>query len=314
MTNAEVPTWRRLVVAVVVFLVVCFVGVAIAGAAGDLKDIDYQWSPGWLVLSVALLVLGLTMHCEIWRRILIGIGGSIGWRAAWRTWSFSLLARYVPTQVLMPVTRAALAQREGVPRATTITSFAYEFLLAVGAAATMALGYLLTLPALEGSPFRWLIVLAPVGLFACAHPRVVDVVAARLGKQLGFEPSHTPLSPARVVLVFAAYAASFFVLGLSIYALARGLRPVGGLTFDIATSFAIGYVASFLAFFLPAGLGAREGAMAAALTTAMPSGVAIAVVAGSRIALTGVELLFAVVTGLIARGHVGAATPAGDEA
>ena len=299
--DAEVPAWRRLLVAVLGFLVVCFVAIALVGAVADLEPIDYVWSPGWLALSFALLVVGLVMHCEIWRRILQGIGGDLPVRSAYRTWSYSLLARYVPTQVLMPITRAALAAREGVPKATTITSFAYEFLLAVGAAATLSLSYLLTLPELEGNPLRYLVVLAPVGLFLCAHPRVVDLVATKMGARLGFEPAHVPLRPTRVLAVFAAYAASFVVLGLSIYALGRGIRPIGGLTFDVATSFAIGYVASFLAFFLPAGLGAREGAMAAALTTAMPSSVAFAVVAGSRIALTACELLFAVVSGWVAR-------------
>jgi hypothetical protein len=291
----RLPTPRRLLLAVVVFLVAVFVGYTLVARVADLKNVDAQPSVGWLVLSFVLLSAGVQLHAELWRRILADVGGGsrLRPRTAYRVWGVSLLARYVPTQLLMPITRVAMAEREAVPKSVTATSFAYEFLIGVGAAMALSLGYVLTLPQAQGTLQRLALILVPVVVLACVQPRVVDAVAERTGRRLGFEPAHVSLRPWHVAAYAFAYATSFVLLSVSIYAFARGIRPGTDLSAELLTSFPAAYVASFLAFFLPAGLGAREGAMAAVLSSAMPLSAAVAVTIGSRVLQTVVEVLFA---------------------
>ena len=89
--------------------------------------------------------------------------------------------------------------------------------------------------------------------------------------------------PGALVLFALVYAVSFVLGGLAVYALARGLAPVGGLSWEVVTAYSVGYAASILAFFIPGGLGAREAAIATALSAAMPFRVALAVAIGSRL-------------------------------
>jgi hypothetical protein len=301
------PTTRRLLLAVVGFLVAVFVGYTLVARAADLKRIDTQPSVAWLTFSVLLLALGMQMHAELWRRILADVGGGKPMRphAAYRIWGVALLARYVPTQVLMPITRVALAEREGVARSVTATSFAYEFLIGVGVAMAMALGYVFSLPQAHGTPLRLALLMAPVILLASVQPRVVDAVAERTGRRLGFEPAHVSLRPWHVAAYAVAYAVSFVMLSFSIYAFARGIQPGTNLTVELLTSFPVAYVASFLGFFLPAGLGAREGAMAGVLSSAMPLSAAVAVTVGTRVVQTVVELVFAGGWSLVSRRRAG---------
>jgi hypothetical protein len=282
-------------VAVAGSLVAVFVGYALVSRIADLRHVDIQPAPGWLLLSLVLLSGGVQMNAELWRRILADVGGGtrLRPRTAYRVWGVSLLARYVPTQLLMPVTRVEMARREGVARSVTATSFAYEFLIGIGVAVAMSLGYLFSLPQVHGTPLRFGLVLAPVVLLGSVHPRVVDAVAERMGERLGFEPAHVSLRVGHIAGYALAYGASFLVLSLSVYAFARGIRPGIGLTAELLTTFPVGYAASLLVFFLPAGLGAREGAMAGVLSSAMPVSVAVAVTIGTRVTQTVVELAFA---------------------
>ena len=66
----------------------------------------------------------------------------------------------------------------------------------------------------------------------------------------------------------------------------------GGSLLYVGLSFLTSFVVSMLAFIFPSGLGLREGAFALALGRNLPGGVAIAISAGTRLALTLAELVF----------------------
>ena len=92
------------------------------------------------------------------------------------------------------------------------------------------------------------------------------------------------------------------IAGLSLYALAQSFYPVG--IADLPTmvgAFGVATAFSFLAFLLPGGLVAREAAMTLALSPIMPPAPALAIAVVSRILQLALEVVFAVVTPLLAR-------------
>lgn len=305
MTIVEQPedrsVLRRAAVPLVAGLVAIFLVASVVALVGDLPAIEWQVSVPWLVASWLLFVCGQGVHAELWRRLLRSAGGRVDELDGQRIFALSLLARYVPTQILLAVTRMRMAHGLGVARTVTLASLTYEIVLVLGTSTALSAGFLLARPELDGSPLRWLVVVAPLGAFVLLHPRVVDVVAGRLAKQLGEPAEHSSIAWGKLVGFAVLYALSFLLFGLAVWAFARGIADVGGLTWDVLTAYAVGYVASILAFFVPGGLGARDAATAAALSGVMPVSVALAVSIGTRLLQTSVELSWAGGTAVLER-------------
>jgi uncharacterized membrane protein YbhN (UPF0104 family) len=279
-----------------------FLILGVVSQVGKLPKISWNFSLGWLVLAFVCLIALQGMHAEAWRRILHDLHGDIPPRKGWVIWNVSLLARYVPTQVLMAVTRVTLCSREGVPRKVSIASIAYELALVTASSFVIAAWGFTELPALKGDAWRWLIFLIPLAAVVCLHPRIFSHLSGRLLRRLGSDALPRTLSVAMVVRLGAFYLASFIVVGVGVLCLVRSLHSVqAGDIPVIISAWSVGYAAALIAFFVPGGLGVREGALAAVLSAVLPTGVAIAVAVAVRLAQTGVELLYAGASVLYAR-------------
>jgi len=289
----NLPSTRRVLVAVAASLAAIFLVAGVISSVAGLPEIAWDVRPGWIVLSFGLFFGAQLSHAELWRRVLRDAGGRVGPLPAQSIFAASLLTRYVPTQILMVVTRVGMSERESVPRSVALTSIVYEFALVVGTSIALSLGFLFSLERLEGSPLRFALLLAPVAILALLHPWVIDLLSNRLAPRLGARSAHRTIPVGRLLLYVAGYAASFAIFGLATAAFAHGIRPLDELTFSVLTAYAVAYASSVLAFLVPGGLGAREAAMASALTTAMPFSVALAAAIGVRVVQTVVELVTA---------------------
>jgi hypothetical protein len=303
-------TRKRVVIALVVVVSALFVVLAIVTAVGDLPDLEVRLSPGWLALSVLLLLVFQPLCAELWRRLLHEVGGELPRPRAHAIFNVSLLTRYVPTSVLLAVSRIELSHREGVPRSVTVASFAYEFALSVGTAGALAVSFVISLDSLQGHAWRFLVLLAPVALLLALHPRVIDALETRVARRFGVTSAHVTIPLRRHVGFVASYLIVWLVAGLGVWAMARGIQPVDGPDLTSLTSYAIGFAAAAVAFVLPAGLGARDIATATALSASMPFSVALTASIGVRLVQTAIELFYAGTTTLWARrAAVSAARP-----
>jgi hypothetical protein len=294
-------TRRRVVIAVVVVLAALFLALALVTSTKSLPDLELHLSAPWLVLAVVGLLAFQPGLAELWRRLIRETGGELTVPRAQAIYNVSLLTRYVPTQILMAVTRIELANREGVKRPTSVASFAYEFALSVGSASALSVSFVIGLHSLRHQPLRYLVLLVPVALLLLLHPRVIAELESRVAKRLKVTSSPTAIPRAKLLLFVVAYLALWLEAGTAVYCLARGIHHVGSPTATALCSYAIGYAAAAAAFVVPAGLGARDAATATALATAMPFSVAIATAAIVRLVQTLIELFYAAATSLWAR-------------
>ena len=285
-----------------VLVVAIFVALAVGGQWSRLPDFPWRLEPAWIGLAVLGFAVLLALHAEGWRQILIGMGHRLPSPLTRAIWAKSILARYVPTNALLVVTRVTLTGREGVPQRIALASIVYELSMQVAAALTVGAYFVVELDALREVPARFLVVLVPVVAVIGLHPvifhRIVDWVFARLGR----EALPLSLSFARVLAITALYAVSFLVAGAAVGAFSQGLYPIdpAGILALLA-SWSVGFGLAVVAFFSPAGLGAREAGLATALAAAMPTEVAVALAVLIRILVTSVELVFAGVSTLWAR-------------
>jgi hypothetical protein len=288
-----------------VLLVLLFVGLAIAREATRLDPEGLRFDAPWLVLAVAGFLALQLAHTELWRLQLHALGHDLPRRRSYAIWCVSAIARYVPTSMLMPTLRIALAQREGVPKRITLASLVYEAALALVGAIVVSAYFLLQLPALDDRPVRWVVLALPVVALVVLHPRVFGPLSARALRRIGRAPLPLTLPARRLLVLAALYAGSFLLAGASLYALGQALYPLNADDLPrILGAFAIGFSASVIAFMLPGGLGARELALVAALDPVMPVAVALAVAIASRLVQIALEIALAALTpALAARGE-----------
>jgi hypothetical protein len=287
--------------AVVVIIFGSLVGFIIA-QWNKLPDYNWQFRPGWLgiaAISVALLYVG---QGELWRAILADLGEHLDAPRARAIFGKSLLARYVPTSILMFVSRVMLAERQGVPRRVCLASMVYETGLAVCAAVIAGSYFVITLPSLANQPARFAILavgfLALLGL----HPKIFEQVANYTLRKLGRESLPTALPFSRVVLFCGLYLLTWVCVGFGVFAFASSLQPIPASdVLYVTAAYSVGFCVAVATFIGPGGLGVRDATLAAALAVVVPGAVAAAIAVSFRIFQTGIEVLYVVAVNALSR-------------
>jgi hypothetical protein len=297
------PGLRMALRVAVVALIVASVAFALTKEAGRIGDIAWRFRPGWLALCLAALLVFQYLHIELWRLILRLLGRDIEAARGRAIWSTTLLARYVPTSALMAVGRVALSEREGVPKRVTLASVVYELAFTVVSALALCAYLLWRLPALDAHSWvRWVATAAVLIGIAALHPAIFHRAADHAFRRLRRAPLPLSLPFGRVLELTVMYVVSFVVAGVAVLAMAHALHDVSASdTYTAIASYGLGYVAGVIAFVIPGSLGAREAGVALGLSAALPWTVAVAVAIAVRLLQMGVEVLYAVVTPVLAR-------------
>jgi glycosyltransferase 2 family protein len=221
-------------------------------------------------------------------------------RPARAIWGKSILARYVPTNVLMLVSRVVMADRLGVTKRVTLASVVYELGFQFGTAVMVGAYFVIQLPSLEDQAARYAILVIVPAVLVGFHPRVFVPVTSWALRKLGRDPLPKAL-PFRQVLGFLVlYTAAWAIAGLGISAFASALTPLDASDIPyVAASYPVAFCVAVLTFIVPSGLGTRDAALATAMTAVLAGTVATAIAVGFRLFQTALELLFvAAVAGL----------------
>lgn len=282
--------WRGLGQLALAAILAWFVGRAVAGQWGALRQAEWDvtLAPGWLALSVGLVLLTFALQVESWRTILAGWGQQLGRMAAARTWFLANLGRYLPGKVWSVAGMIVMATRQGV--ATWAATASAVVLQAIGLGAALAL-VAATLPAADTG----LRVAVGAGIAAgtlalMAWPPAIHALQ-RLVPRLS---ELQPLPGGTLVAGSALSAAGWLSYGASFWALSRGLGQPPLLSVWVATGmFALAYTVGLLALFAPGGAVVREAVLLALLAPILGPGAALTLALASRLLLTVVELAVA---------------------
>ena len=63
------------------------------------EPIAWRIAPGWIALSLGLVLATYAVQIESWRRMLAGWGPRLGWRESARVWVLSSMGKYLPGKV-----------------------------------------------------------------------------------------------------------------------------------------------------------------------------------------------------------------------
>ena len=259
----------------------------------ELPDFDWHFAPGWLALSGVCVLLFYIAQCEIWRLILGALGEHLDPVPARAIWGKSLIARYVPTNVLMLVGRMVMAERYGCAKRVTLASMVYELGLGVGTAVMVGAYFVIQLPSLEDQPARYAVLAVIPLVMVGFHPRIFAPLANFALGKLGRQPLPSALGYGRVLEFSLMYIACWAVIGLGVYAFASALTEVDASDLPyIAAAYPVAFCVAVLTFIVPSGLGTRDAALATAMAAVLPGAVATAIAVAFRIFQTAIELLY----------------------
>jgi hypothetical protein len=230
--------------------------------------------------------LFLMLGCELWRRLLGGLGHSLSYRQAFGALFISNLGKYLPGSVWNLLGRVVLCERMGVPKLATSISLLMETACQVVAALLVAL---LTLPCFAaGTPIAdaRLLGAAVLAVAVGMHPRLLNLWLAVGQRLIGKELPRLPFSYGFVLAVLSCYTLNWLLLGASFALLGQSMTGAAFAPTQIGIligGFAISWNVGVFALFTPAGLGAREAALVLLLGSAFPPGWPAALALVSRL-------------------------------
>jgi hypothetical protein len=274
-------------------MVVVALGIALARGWTNVSQYQWRLEPGWLALGGALFIAAYVMNG-------IAYCVAVEWlspvhpsrRVGLSIWARSLLARYIPGNVMMVVGRAVMAHDEGVPKRATLAATIYEQALALGIGTVAAVVFLVGYGNPGDPHLLWLLLVVPVVL-VCVHPVPFRKLSTWVLRRTGRPPLAALFSSWQVVKLLILYSAGTAVLLVAVWALLRAAAgPEIGGAVEIGLAFMFAYVISVLAFIIPSGIGIRDGILAVVLARHVPGGVALALSFGLRFVMTLLELLF----------------------
>lgn len=260
---------------------------------------------GLVGLSALPLAIGVLIQAVAWRVLLARMTGSaVPLKPAIVLHVDSMLARYTPGKVGLPLVRMAGAPSVGVKAATVAVSIGLEMLSFTALGGLIGFGLLASssgaettrrLAALSSWSWPFLAGFALITLLLLTVDR--RRVPARLLTALRID-GRGPLVPAALPLFHVAYWGTWALHG---YLMTLAVGAPSSVAFASSGLYVLAVVIGFLAMVAPAGAGVREAVISLGVTPAVGASATLAVVLVSRIATVVVEVLVWAGTRLVAR-------------
>ncbi|HEU5268417.1 MAG TPA: lysylphosphatidylglycerol synthase domain-containing protein [Jatrophihabitans sp.] len=244
-----------------------------------------------LAISSLAVLAGMYAMLKTWQVTVAGLGSPLGLVPAGRIFFLGQLGKYVPGSIWPVVVQMELGADAGVPRATSVLTLLFIYLLYTTSAALVSAA---CLPWVTDLVPIWLAVLALLAGLALLLPPVLNRLIGT-GLRL-LRQQHAPrMRPRAIFTAFGWALAMWACFGVHILALARDLHPpltwhllllsVGGYT--------LAWICGFLFVLAPAGGGVRELVLTALLAGTLSHDAAFAVALVSRLMMTVADLVCA---------------------
>lgn len=303
--------------AVLVGLVFFFLGRKIYTDWPQIRSYPWEFDVPWLIASIVLLAMMYFGHAFTWLLILIRFKHPVPVLPGLYVWFKSLIARYVPGNVLMVLGRVIMIEPYGVPKRISLTSVAYEQAMLLATATTVIAMALPFWPKLQSfSSFIWLVLIVPPLAIIMLHPKILDLLGNWVLRKAGRDTIEDFLPFTDIIWIFCLYAILWVVAGLGLFAMASAVTNMELTNLPIVIASApLAWLISVMFFISPSGLGVREGVYAYTLDFAFENaGVASAFAILIRFWQTLLEVVVVlVVMGLVKVRHIKMKTAAAGE-
>jgi hypothetical protein len=253
------------------------VGRTVLAARTQLADSTWHWrpSPGWLVLSGLLYLLGMLFAGLFWHRVLLDLGQEPGLGETLRAYFIGHLGKYVPGKAMVIILRAGLLAGPRVDPAAAAAAVFVETMtmMAVGTALGAAIiAWLFPGERLLFWSAMGMTLISVVPTFPPVFRLAVRLVGLRKWSPMAVEKI-LGLGCRTLLWGWMLNVPAWLLIGLSLWAALRGvgldgLEPLRQLP-QYTCCVALATVAGILSM-IPGGLGARDAALAVLIETLLP--------------------------------------------
>lgn len=277
---------RYLLLAAIVGFAVFYLVNQWNGVSAALAEISWQS----LVLSFALVLLGLAAGTMSWVSVLNGLGPRVPVIRAAQVLLVGQLGKYVPGSVWSYVMQMELGRQYGILRPRVLVSGLYA--AGIGVVSSLVLGALALPVVLQGhTELLWLFVLLPIGL-VCLHPVVMTWLASLVLKAFRRPPLDHRVTFGVVGQAVAWALVSYVMYGLHLWILVNSLvDPDIGTLILLTGAMSLGFTVGLFAFIFPSGVGVREAILVGAMTLLLTIPQATAMSLVSRMMFTAADLM-----------------------
>jgi uncharacterized membrane protein YbhN (UPF0104 family) len=267
-TPTPPPRSSRLVRTGRIAFAVVVLGVLVVVAArhlDELRDVDLDPAPQWLLVAAPFTFAGGILLPLAWRHTLHAYGVTLSPAVAVRVWCVSQASRFVPGSVALLATRVLLAAREGVPHRLAASTLGIEIGLIVVWGGLIGAG--VPSSRVPGA-------LRLVSAVGCATLLLAAPALLRRGPG--------SLRPGRMYEAIGLYGLNNLVTATGAAFVAGSLHPLA--PHDLVLVVAAVNLAAVVGTIgvTPAGLGVREGVIAVLLGPTVGAGDAAAIAGAMR--------------------------------
>lgn len=298
-------TLSRVAQGVLMVIVVYFATRKVLSTWSQVRLAAAQVSPDWVIITIScvFVLAAYAVLVMVWQAMLGAWNSRLSFLQAAQIWTISNLGRYVPGKLWQLGAMVVMVQRQGISKvagagsalATTLVSVITGFVVVAASGATV-----LRYPRYAVMAI-WVIGAALLLLLPVSLPLLGRVVTRVCGR-----PVLLPrLAPSIVVRAILGTSLAWVFYGVAFQLLTKALlgSAPGGTALYVSI-FAGSYLIGFLALFAPGGIVVREGIMQVALRNAgFATGDAMVLVAASRLWLTIMEILPAIIFLLVQARH-----------
>jgi len=250
-----------------------------------------ELSTAGLAISSVAVLAGMYAMLKTWQVTVAGLGSPLGLVPAGRIFFLGQLGKYVPGSIWPVVVQMELGADVGVPRATSVLTLVFIYLLYSTSAALVSA---VCLPWVTDLVPIWLAALAFLAGVALLLPPVLNRLIA-FGLRL-LRQQRPPRMRSRAVFTSFGWALVMWAcFGVHILALARDLHPP--LTWHLVLlsvgGYTLAWICGFLFVLAPAGGGVRELVLTALLAGTIGHDAGFAVALVSRLMMTVADLVCA---------------------
>ncbi len=210
------------------------------------------------------------------------------------SWFYSMIGKYIPGKVMLPLGRAYLYKEMGVGVSNVLSLFFLEFLTQAGGA-FLLLVLIEPLLGINLGINKWIYI-------GFSHPRIIEKSFNIILKLMGREELKIEEKYGKVLFFILANALNLGIVGgfaFYLFISSFWTISISNLPF-IAMALAVSSLAGFVLFLVPAGIGVREGVLLYLMKFILPSHMAIIISITSRIWLTIAEVLL-ILLGIISK-------------
>ncbi len=266
--TAKKNAWGTLAVVLFVFLLLAY------SVRKDWKTIlTYPWQLDWIhVAEMGLMhIIAMIAMYLAWHFTMLKLMKRDEWKASFRIFGLSMLARRIPLPIWYVGSRVYLYQEFSVPASVTLTATAFEIGL-IGLSGILC--YIILLPWYTYTQsFPWWILGLPAGLailLLIIRPGLlVDIINFFL-KILKRKSIEVEISRQDLLLWGGLYLATWFIDGLGLYFAVSAFLPAPPPAASVVGISTVTTLLAMATMLLPSGFGLKELAMGALFSSWIP--------------------------------------------